>query len=339
MGENYLNGSIPKGILGQISLSNNRLTGPLPPSIGNFAGVQKLLLDGNKFSGRIPAEIGKLQQLSKIDFSHNNFSGPIAPEISQCKLLTYVDLSRNQLSGEIPTEITDLCGPYLGPCKEGVVDGVSQPHQRGALSPSMKLLLVIGLLVCSIVFAVAAIIKARSLKKASEARAWKLTAFQRLEFTCDDILDSLKEDSIIWKRRCWYSLQGDCGRIRHRHIVRLAKFCSNHETNLLVYEYMLMEVLKCFMAERRYYIGIQAQVADFGLAKFLQDSGTSECMSAIAGSYALHCSRYKSGDSAVTDQSPPPSASALESPTSIPGDTKDHHQPTPQSSPPDLLSI
>ncbi|KAJ4866154.1 Leucine-rich repeat receptor-like serine/threonine-protein kinase BAM1 [Raphanus sativus] len=29
----------------------------------------------------------------------------------------------------------------------------------------------------------------------------------------------------------------------------------------------------------------EAHVADFGLAKFLQDSGTSECMSVIAGSY------------------------------------------------------
>ena len=29
----------------------------------------------------------------------------------------------------------------------------------------------------------------------------------------------------------------------------------------------------------------EAYVADFGLAKFLQDTGTSECMPAIAGSY------------------------------------------------------
>lgn len=29
----------------------------------------------------------------------------------------------------------------------------------------------------------------------------------------------------------------------------------------------------------------EAHVADFGLAKFLQDSGTSECMLAISGSY------------------------------------------------------
>ncbi|XWS45079.1 hypothetical protein CRYUN_Cryun15aG0105800 [Craigia yunnanensis] len=456
MGENFLNGSIPKDLLGlpkltqvelqdnyltgefpvtvssisvnlgQISLSNNQLSGALPASIGNFSGVQKLLLDGNKFSGRIPAEIGKLQQLSKMDFSHNKFSGPVAPEISKCKLLTFVDLSRNQLSGEIPTEITgmrilnylnlsrnhligsipssiatmqsltsvdfsynnlsglvpgtgqfsyfnytsflgnpELCGPYLGPCKDGAANGTHQSHVKGGLSASLKLLLVIGLLVCSILFAVAAIIKARSLKKASESRAWKLTAFQRLDFTCDDILDSLKEDNIIGKGGAGIVYKGvisngdqvavkrlpamsrgsshdhgfnaeiqTLGRIRHRHIVRLLGFCSNHETNLLVYEYMpngsLGEVLHGKKGghlhwDTRYKIAVEAakglcylhhdcsplivhrdvksnnilldsefeaHVADFGLAKFLQDSGTSECMSAIAGSYGYIAPEY-----------------------------------------------
>uniref|UniRef100_A0A2P2M5Y4 non-specific serine/threonine protein kinase n=1 Tax=Rhizophora mucronata TaxID=61149 RepID=A0A2P2M5Y4_RHIMU len=456
MGENFLNGSIPKGLfglprltqvelqdnlltggfpvvaktvavnLGQISVSNNQLSGPLPPSIGNFSGVQKLLLDGNKLSGPIPPEIGKLQQLSKLDFSHNKFSGPIAPQISRCKLLTFVDLSRNELSGEIPAEITgmrilnylnlsrnhlvgripesiasmqsltsvdfsynnlsglvpgtgqfgyfnytsflgnpDLCGPYLGPCKAGLANGTRQSHVKGPLSASLKLLLVIGLLVCSIAFAVAAIIKARSLKKASEARAWKLTAFQRLDFTVDDVLDSLKEDNIIGKGGAGIVYKGampngdqvavkrlpamsrgsshdhgfnaeiqTLGRIRHRHIVRLLGFCSNHETNLLVYEFMpngsLGEVLHGKKGghlhwDTRYKIAVEAakglcylhhdcsplivhrdvksnnilldsnfeaHVADFGLAKFLQDSGTSECMSAIAGSYGYIAPEY-----------------------------------------------
>ncbi|XP_020262317.1 leucine-rich repeat receptor-like serine/threonine-protein kinase BAM1 [Asparagus officinalis] len=116
-------------------------------------------------------------------------------------------------------------------------------------------------------------------------------------------------------------------RIRHRHIVRLLGFCSNHETNLLVYEYMpngsLGELLHGKKGgflhwDARYKIAVEAakglcylyhdcsplilhrdvksnnilldsnleaHVADFGLAKFLQDSETSECMSAIAGSY------------------------------------------------------
>ncbi|KAK5785102.1 leucine-rich repeat receptor-like serine/threonine-protein kinase BAM1 [Gossypium arboreum] len=455
MGENFLNGSIPKGLfelpnltqvelqnnyltgeflvtdspisvnLGQISLSNNQLSGALPASIGNFSGVQKLLLDGNKFSGRIPAEIGKLQQLSKMDFSHNKLSGPVAPEISKCKLLTFVDLSRNELSGEIPTEITglrilnylnlsrnhligtlpssiatmqsltsvdfsynnlsglvpgtgqfsyfnytsflgnpQLCGPYLRPCKDGA-NGTDQTHVKGGLSASLKLLLVIGLLVCSILFAVAAIIKARSLKKARKSRAWKLTAFQRLDFTCDDVLDCLKEDNIIGKGGAGIVYKGlmpngdqvavkrlpamsrgsshdhgfnaeiqTLGRIRHRHIVRLLGFCSNHETNLLLYEYMpngsLGEVLHGKKGghlhwDTRYKIAVEAakglcylhhdcsplilhrdvksnnilldsdyeaHVADFGLAKFLQDSGTSECMSAIAGSYGYIAPEY-----------------------------------------------
>ncbi|MBA0618361.1 hypothetical protein Godav_027722 [Gossypium davidsonii] len=455
MGENFLNGSIPKGLfelpnltqvelqnnyltgefsvtdspisvnLGQISLSNNQLSGALPASIGNFSGVQKLLLDGNKFSGRIPAEIGKLQQLSKMDFSHNKLSGPVAPEISKCKLLTFVDLSRNELSGEIPTEITglrilnylnlsrnhligtlpssiatmqsltsvdfsynnlsglvpgtgqfsyfnytsflgnpQLCGPYLRPCKDGA-NGTDQTHVKGGLSASLKLLLVIGLLVCSILFAVAAITKARSLKKARKSGAWKLTAFQRLDFTCDDVLDCLKEDNIIGKGGAGIVYKGlmpngdqvavkrlpamsrgsshdhgfnaeiqTLGRIRHRHIVRLLGFCSNHETNLLLYEYMpngsLGEVLHGKKGghlhwDTRYKIAVEAakglcylhhdcsplilhrdvksnnilldsdyeaHVADFGLAKFLQDSGTSECMSAIAGSYGYIAPEY-----------------------------------------------
>ncbi|GMI68741.1 BARELY ANY MERISTEM 1 [Hibiscus trionum] len=456
MGQNFLNGSIPKGLfglpkltqvelqdnyltgefpvtnssisvtLGQISLSNNHLSGPLPASVGYFSGVQKLLLDGNKFSGGIPAEIGNLQQLSKMDFSHNKFSGPVAPEISKCKLLTFVDLSGNELSGEIPTEITgmrilnylnlsrnhligsippsistmqsltsvdfsynnlsglvpstgqfsyfnytsflgnpELCGPYLGPCKDGVAKGTHQVHVKGGLSASLKLFLVIGLLVCSILFAIAAIIKARSLKKASDSRAWKLTAFQRLDFTCDDVLDCLKEENIIGKGGAGIVYKGvmpnghqvavkrlpamsrgsshdhgfnaeiqTLGKIRHRHIVRLLGFCSNHETNLLVYEYMpngsLGEVLHGKKGghlhwDTRYKIAVEAakglcylhhdcsplilhrdvksnnilldsdfeaHVADFGLAKFLQDSGTSECMSAIAGSYGYIAPEY-----------------------------------------------
>ncbi|KAK9097064.1 hypothetical protein Sjap_022561 [Stephania japonica] len=457
MGENFLNGSIPEGLfglgalvqvelqdnylsgrfpetnasssssrLGQISLSHNRLSGDLPPSIGNFVAVQKLLLDGNQFTGRIPAEIGKLQQLSKLDFSDNRFSGAIAPEISKCKSLTFVDLSQNELSGEIPDAITGmrilnylnlsrnhlvgtipssistmqsltavdfsynnltglvpgtgqftyfnstsfmgnpgLCGPYLGPCKFGVGNGTHQPHVKGHLSSSLKLFLVIGLLVCSIAFAIAAIIKARSLKKANEFRSWKLTAFQRLDFTCDDVLDCLKEDNIIGKGGAGIVYKGvmpngdqvavkrlpamsrgsshdhgfnaeiqTLGRIRHRHIVRLLGFCSNHETNLLVYEYMpngsLGEVLHGKKGghlhwDTRYNIAVEAakglcylhhdcsplivhrdvksnnilldsnyeaHVADFGLAKFLQDSGTSECMSAIAGSYGYIAPEY-----------------------------------------------
>jgi serine/threonine protein kinase len=186
-----------------------------------------------------------------------------------------------------------------------------------------------------------------------------------LDFTADDVLDSLKEDNIIGKGGAGIVYKGampngelvavkrlpvmsrgsshdhgfnaeiqTLGRIRHRHIVRLLGFCSNHETNLLVYEYMpngsLGEVLHGKKGghlywDTRYKIAVEAakglcylhhdcsplivhrdvksnnilldsnyeaHVADFGLAKFLQDSGTSECMSAIAGSYGYIAPEY-----------------------------------------------
>ncbi|MBA0851530.1 hypothetical protein Goshw_021640, partial [Gossypium schwendimanii] len=284
----------------------------------------------------------------------NNLSG-LVPGSGQFSYFNYTSFLGNP----------ELCGPYLGPCKDGVAKGTHETHVKGGLSASMKLLLVIGLLVFSILFAVAAIIKARSLKKASDARAWKLTAFQRLDFTCDDVLDCLKEDNIIGKGGAGIVYKGfmpsgdqvavkrlpamsrgsshdhgfnaeiqTLGRIRHRHIVRLLGFCSNHETNLLVYEYMpngsLGEVLHGKKGghlhwDTRYKIAVEAakglcylhhdcsplivhrdvksnnilldlefeaHVADFGLAKFLQDSGTSECMSAVAGSYGYIAPEY-----------------------------------------------
>ncbi|CAN6983039.1 unnamed protein product [Brassica oleracea var. botrytis] len=404
LSNNQLSGQLPPAIgnftgVQKLLLDGNKFEGPIPSEVGKLQQLSKIDFSHNLFSGRIAPEISRCKLLTFVDLSRNELSGEIPKEITGMRILNYLNLSRNHLIGSIPGSISsmqsltsldfsynnlsglvpgtgqfsyfnytsflgnpDLCGPYLGPCKDG---GAHQSHSKGPLSASMKLLLVLGLLVCSIAFAVAAIIKARSLKKASESRAWKLTAFQRLDFTCDDVLDSLKEDNIIGKGGAGIVYKGampngdqvavkrlaamsrgsshdhgfnaeiqTLGRIRHRHIVRLLGFCSNHETNLLVYEYMpngsLGEVLHGKKGghlhwDTRYKIALEAakglcylhhdcsplivhrdvksnnilldsnfeaHVADFGLAKFLQDSGTSECMSAIAGSYGYIAPEY-----------------------------------------------
>ncbi|CAK9150590.1 unnamed protein product [Ilex paraguariensis] len=385
----------------KLLLDGNTFSGGIPPEIGRLQQLSKMDFSHNNFSGLIAREISQCKLLTFVDLSRNQLSGEIPTEITGMRILNYLNVSRNHLVGSIPTSIAtmqsltsvdfsynnlsglvpgtgqfsyfnytsflgnpDLCGPYLGPCKERIANATQQNHVKG-LSSGLKLLLVIGLLVCSIAFAIAAIVKARSLKKASDARAWKLTAFQRLDFTCDDVLDSLKEDNIIGKGGAGIVYKGlmpngehvavkrlpamsrgsshdhgfnaeiqTLGRIRHRHIVRLLGFCSNHETNLLVYEYMpngsLGEMLHGKKGghlhwDTRYNIAVEAakglcylhhdcsplivhrdvksnnilldtnfeaHVADFGLAKFLQDSGTSECMSAIAGSYGYIAPEY-----------------------------------------------
>lgn len=458
LGQNYLSGSIPNGFLylpqlsllelqnnyltgqleqdrsklptklSQLNLSNNRLSGSLPASIGNFSSLNILLLNGNRFAGDIPSDIGRLKNIFKLDMSRNNFSGQIPNEIGDCLLLNFLDLSQNQLSGPIPVQIAQihilnyfniswnhlnqslpkeigfmksltaadfshnnfsgpipetgqysvfnstsfignpqLCGSYFSPCNDSATSQIPVDNQnnikKSKVPGKYKLIFALGLLFCSLLFAVLAIIKTRRIRKTSNA--WKLTTFQKLDFGSNDILECLKETNIIGRGGAGVVYRGEMpngenvavkkllgiskgsshdnglsaeiktlGRIRHRNIVRLLAFCSNKETNLLVYEYLpngsLGEVLHGKRGmylewDTRLKIGIEAakgicylhhdcsplilhrdvksnnillnsdfeaHVADFGLAKFLQNSGTSECMSAIAGSYGYIAPEY-----------------------------------------------
>ncbi|KAF8390868.1 hypothetical protein HHK36_023167 [Tetracentron sinense] len=351
MGQNYLNGSIPNGFLylpelslmelqnnyltgrfteetskvpskfGQLNLSSNRLSGSLPSSIGNFTGLQILLLNGNQFTGSIPSELGHLERILTLDMSRNNFSGRIPPEIE------FND--QNKTRPQVP-------GKY-------------------------KLIFVLGLSTCSLIFVAVAIIKDRSIKR-KNSKLRKLTAFQKLESGSQEILECLKDENIIGRGGAGIVYRGTMpngetvavkkllgiskgsshdygfsaeiqtlGRIRHRNIVRLLKICSNKETNLLVYEYMpngsLGEVLhgkrgeylkwdtrlKIIMeaAKGLRYLhhdcsplilhwdvkshnilldsNFEAHVANFGLTKFLQDTGMqSACSQLLVLTAILH---------------------------------------------------
>ncbi|WVZ56109.1 hypothetical protein U9M48_006688 [Paspalum notatum var. saurae] len=306
---NRLSGQVPTGIGGLVGLQKlllaaNRLSGELPPEIGKLQQLSKADLSGNLISGEVPPAIGRCRLLTFLDVSSNKLSGRIPPELAGLRILNYLNVSHNELEGEIPPAIAGmqsltavdfsynnlsgevpatgqfayfnatsfagnagLCGASLSPCRS---HGVAT-SALGSLSSTSKLLLVLGLLALSIIFAAAAVLKARSLKRSAEARAWRLTAFQRLDFAVDDVLDCLKEENVIGKGGSGIVYKGampggavvavkrlpaigragaahddygfsaeiqTLGRIRHRHIVRLLGFAANRETNLLVYEYM-----------------------------------------------------------------------------------------------------
>jgi serine/threonine protein kinase len=104
-----------------------------------------------------------------------------------------------------------------------------------------------------------------------EIGPWKLTAFQRLNFTADDVLECLsmsdkilgmgstgtvykaempggeiiavkklwgKHKENIRRRRGVLAEVDVLGNVRHRNIVRLLGCCSNRECTMLLYEYM-----------------------------------------------------------------------------------------------------
>eukprot|EP00253_Pinus_taeda_P034227 PITA_34227 len=190
-----------------------------------------------------------------------------------------------------------------------------------------------------------------------------MTAFQALSFGIHDVVECIKEENVIGQGGEGVVYKGimpngevvavkkltligssnaygfsaeikTLGRIRHRHVVRLLAFCFNHDTNLLVYEYMpngsLDKLLHGNNAtpldwNTRYKIALEtaqglsylhhdcrlailhrdvksgnilldsnfeARLADFGLAKLLHQSGTSEYMSSVANTFGYIAPEY-----------------------------------------------
>ncbi|CAN4110738.1 unnamed protein product [Withania somnifera] len=391
LSNNQLSGSLPFSLsnfssLQILSLGGNQFSGPIPPSIGQLTQALKIDLSQNYLSGEIPPQMGKCVHLTYLDLSQNNFSGSIPLRISEIRILNYLNLSRNHLKETIPKSIGTmrslttadfsfndlsgklpesgqfayfnatsfagnprLCGPLLNnPCNFTLIT-----DPPGKSHGDFKLIFALGLLICSLVFAGAAIIKAKSFKKRG-ADSWKMTAFRKVDFSVASILECVKDGNVIGRGGAGIVYHGKMpngveiavkkllgfgnnghdhgfraeirtlGNIRHRNIVRLVAFCSNKETNLLVYEYMrngslgeawnLRYKIAMGAAKGLCYLhhdcsplivhrdvksnnillnsNFEAHVADFGLAKFLVDGGASECMSAVAGSYGYIAPEY-----------------------------------------------
>ncbi|RLN12744.1 leucine-rich repeat receptor-like kinase protein THICK TASSEL DWARF1 [Panicum miliaceum] len=381
-----------------LSLESNNFSGPLPPEIGKLRNLSRLNVSGNALTGDIPQELTGCGSLGVIDLSRNDLTGEIPVTITSLKILGTLNVSRNRLSGELPqampnmTSLTTLdvsynqlsgpvpmhgqflvfnessfagnpglCGaPFADACPPAAGSGSPFSLRRRDSKNMLVWLVVMFTLLVMTFFGARKGCEAWREAARRRSGAWKMTAFQKLDFSADDVVECLKEDNIIGKggagivyhgvthggtelaikrlvgRGCGDHDRGftaevtTLGRIRHRNIVRLLGFVSNRETNLLLYEYMpngsLGEMLHggkgghlgweararvaaeaacglCYLhhdcAPRIIHRDVksnnilldsafEAHVADFGLAKFLGGGGggaTSECMSAIAGSY------------------------------------------------------
>ena len=124
--DNRLTGPVPASI-GQLkrltifAAQDNRLTGPLPPELGGLPELRDLILHSNWITGPLPPELGTLGELTYLDLSNNNLQGEIPSELGELSDLTHLQLNANLLVGTIPEalgrlsslKVLDLAGNRL----------------------------------------------------------------------------------------------------------------------------------------------------------------------------------------------------------------------------------
>ncbi len=86
-----------------INLTNNRLAGSIPVSIGNLDSLTHLYLGIGFLADSLPSSIGNLTVLTYLDVSHNKLTGHIPASFNNLTLLDTINLGYNKLSGEIPS--------------------------------------------------------------------------------------------------------------------------------------------------------------------------------------------------------------------------------------------
>ncbi|KAF2283830.1 hypothetical protein GH714_016313 [Hevea brasiliensis] len=205
----------------EINLGRNQFEGELPSCITELKKLQKLDMQDNMFSGEIPSSVGSLRDLTELNLSRNRLCGKIPPGLGNLPVLTCLDLSDNLLTGEIPMELTklklnefnvsdnrlygkvpsiftnalylpsllgnpDLCSPDFKP-----LPPCSKPE------PATLYILAILAICVLIVGSLLWFFKAKSLFVRKPKPPYKVTAFQRVGFTEEDIFPLLTKQNLI----------------------------------------------------------------------------------------------------------------------------------------------
>ncbi|PWA94706.1 leucine-rich repeat protein [Artemisia annua] len=103
------------GLVFNMDLSSNKLTGEIPQELTALTLLVGLNLSHNHLSGGIPDSLGNMKALNSLDFSDNQLTGMIPPSITALNFLSHLNLSHNNLSGRIPTgnQLQTLTDPSI----------------------------------------------------------------------------------------------------------------------------------------------------------------------------------------------------------------------------------
>ncbi|KAG0561305.1 hypothetical protein KC19_9G053600 [Ceratodon purpureus] len=122
LSDNNLSGSLPSGFedltvfmpsLYALSVSNNKLEGNLPLSLGSWnSSIAFMDFSRNNFIGGLSTHVdgSHLSSLRVLLVSYNQLEGPIPAWIGDLRSLQVLDVSHNKLTGSIPQNFGNLDG-------------------------------------------------------------------------------------------------------------------------------------------------------------------------------------------------------------------------------------
>lgn len=101
--------TVPSGrVVSKIFMTNNNLTGRIPPEISMFSSVTQVVLYSNQLTGSIPAELYQMTQLTGLDLYDNDLTGELSDDMGNWKNMVGLYLSKNNLVGSVPSTIQDM---------------------------------------------------------------------------------------------------------------------------------------------------------------------------------------------------------------------------------------
>lgn len=109
LSNNNLTGTLPPDIsllpkFRYFSVVRNNISGTLPSALSSWTSLRHLKISQNNFSGILSADFASWRHLYEFEIDGNHFSGALPPEYAAWSNITWFDASTNMLSGTLPPE-------------------------------------------------------------------------------------------------------------------------------------------------------------------------------------------------------------------------------------------